>query len=100
MAEDNVNILINNKDLADYFEQVISELETWLKIKKIGEKQPLVKLTANYLLTEDIDLSGIIWGVSPVPFLDGSFDGNGHITSNLTIADAGIENEYLGFILD
>ena len=52
LAEDNVNILINNKDLADYFEQVVSELETWLKIKKIGEKQPLVKLTANYLLTE------------------------------------------------
>ena len=38
--------------MADYFEQIVSELKTWLKIKKINEKQPLIKLTANYLLTE------------------------------------------------
>lgn len=52
IVKDNIDILVNNKNLADYFEQVISELETWMKIKKISEKQPLVKLTANYLLTE------------------------------------------------
>jgi len=47
-----VNALAINKNLADYFEQIVSELETWLKIKSISEKQPLIKLTANYLLTE------------------------------------------------
>lgn len=52
LVKDNVNILVNNKNLADYFEQVVSELKTWMKIKKIDEKQPLVKLTFNYLLTE------------------------------------------------
>ncbi len=49
---DNIDILVNNKNIADYFEQVVSELETWMKIKNINEKQPLTKLTANYLLTE------------------------------------------------
>ena len=49
---DDINILVNNKSLADYFEQVISELNTWLKIKSIDDKQPLIKLTVNYLLTE------------------------------------------------
>ncbi len=49
---DDINTLVNNKGLADYFEQVISELNTWLKIKSISDKQPLIKLTANYLLTE------------------------------------------------
>jgi len=44
--------LVANKGLADYFEQVVSELETWLKIKSIDDKKPLVKLTANYILTE------------------------------------------------
>jgi aspartyl-tRNA(Asn)/glutamyl-tRNA(Gln) amidotransferase subunit B len=44
--------LVANKGLADYFEQVVSELKTWLKIKSIDDKQPLIKLTANYLLTE------------------------------------------------
>ncbi|MEA2113239.1 MAG: Asp-tRNA(Asn)/Glu-tRNA(Gln) amidotransferase subunit GatB [Patescibacteria group bacterium] len=52
LVKDNINILVSNKNLADYFEQVVSELETWLRIKKISEKQPLVKLTVNYLLTE------------------------------------------------
>ncbi|MFH1460868.1 MAG: Asp-tRNA(Asn)/Glu-tRNA(Gln) amidotransferase subunit GatB [Patescibacteria group bacterium] len=52
IPEADINVLVSNKSLADYFEQVISELATWLKIKSIGNKQPLVKLTANYLLTE------------------------------------------------
>ncbi len=47
-----VNIIIANKKLADYFESAVSELDTWLKIKSIRDKKPLVKLTANYLLTQ------------------------------------------------
>ena len=52
LPEIDINTLVNNKSLSEYFEQVVSELETWLKIKKIDEKQPLIKLTANYFLTE------------------------------------------------
>lgn len=47
-----INTLVVSKGLADYFEQIVSELETWLKIKSISDKQPLIKLTTNYLLTE------------------------------------------------
>ncbi len=47
-----INILVSNKGLSDYFEQVVSELKTWLKIKSIDDHQSLIKLTANYLLTE------------------------------------------------
>jgi len=47
-----INTLVGSKGLADYFEQIVSELETWLKIKSISDKQPLIKLTANYFLTE------------------------------------------------
>jgi len=49
---DDISTLVNSKGLADYFEQTISELNTWLKIKSIDDKQPLIKLSANYLLTE------------------------------------------------
>jgi aspartyl-tRNA(Asn)/glutamyl-tRNA(Gln) amidotransferase subunit B len=52
IAPSNINTLIVNKKLADYFEQIVSELKTWLKIKSIDDKQPMIKLTANYLLTE------------------------------------------------
>jgi len=52
LPQADIDTLVISKGLADYFEQIISELETWLKIKSISDKQPLIKLTANYLLTE------------------------------------------------
>lgn len=52
LPQPTIETLVNSKKMADYFEQVISELKTWLKIKSIENKQNLVKLTANYLLTE------------------------------------------------
>jgi len=52
LPQSDIDILITNKGLADYFEQVVSELQTWLKIKSIDDPQPLIKLTANYFLTE------------------------------------------------
>jgi len=52
VPEKDINVLVSSKGLADYFEQIVSELETWLKIKSIGDKQRLIKLTVNYLLTE------------------------------------------------
>ena len=52
LPQSDIDVLVSNKKLADYFEQVISELKTWLKIKSIDNKQALIKLTVNYLLTE------------------------------------------------
>ncbi len=56
LTEQNAKILVDYEELANYFEQVISELDDWVKInnKDISEvnKQKLYKLTANYLLTE------------------------------------------------
>jgi aspartyl-tRNA(Asn)/glutamyl-tRNA(Gln) amidotransferase subunit B len=52
LPQSDIDTLVNNKSMADYFEQVVSELKTWLKIKSIDDKQPLIKLSANYLLTE------------------------------------------------
>lgn len=52
LSEQDINVLVNNKDLADFFEQVVSELRTWLKIKKVDDIQPMIKLTVNYILTE------------------------------------------------
>jgi len=51
-----IEILVKNKALADYFEQVVSELEAWIKSedKQLVESEhsKLIKLSANYLLTE------------------------------------------------
>ncbi len=52
LPQKDIQVLISNKGLSDYFEQIVSELETWLKIKGIEDKDKLIKLTANYLLTE------------------------------------------------
>ncbi len=52
LPEADVNVLVYYKDLADYFEQVVSELATWARLKDLGQVQPLVKLTANYFLTQ------------------------------------------------
>jgi aspartyl-tRNA(Asn)/glutamyl-tRNA(Gln) amidotransferase subunit B len=51
-----IEILVRNKALADYFEQVVSELEAWIKSENTqlaeAEHSKLIKLSANYLLTE------------------------------------------------
>jgi len=56
LTEQNADILVDYKELADYFEQVCSELDDWVKAtdKDITEEEhkKLYKLAANYLLTE------------------------------------------------
>jgi len=50
-----VEIIVSNKYLADYFERVVSELEAWIKVKKHISRNDLgklIKLTVNYLITE------------------------------------------------
>ncbi|MEK7565293.1 MAG: Asp-tRNA(Asn)/Glu-tRNA(Gln) amidotransferase subunit GatB [Patescibacteria group bacterium] len=48
-------VLTVEKELGDYFEKTITELESWFIDEKISDastKQKLVKLSANYLITE------------------------------------------------
>jgi hypothetical protein len=47
---------------------------------------------AYYRLEAPVDLSGIIWSMAVVPWFGGTFDGNGHMISNLHIHGSG----YLG----
>ncbi|HOK35084.1 MAG TPA: Asp-tRNA(Asn)/Glu-tRNA(Gln) amidotransferase subunit GatB [Candidatus Pacearchaeota archaeon] len=53
-----IEILIQNKDLADYFEEVASELKDWAKTKKITQDQipSLIKIATNYLETDLLGL--------------------------------------------
>jgi aspartyl-tRNA(Asn)/glutamyl-tRNA(Gln) amidotransferase subunit B len=54
ITEENARIFSEDKELANYFEQVTSELRNWVKIKGIdGDRlDKLIKLSANYILTE------------------------------------------------
>jgi len=54
IAKNNAETLTGNLNLANYFEQVISELDDWMKNEEIdkSERVKLIKLTVNYLLTE------------------------------------------------
>jgi aspartyl-tRNA(Asn)/glutamyl-tRNA(Gln) amidotransferase subunit B len=52
-----VEVLTVNKELGDYFEKVVSELSAWDKLSHIKKppkehEERLVKLAANYLITE------------------------------------------------
>ncbi len=53
-----IEIFVSNKDLGEYFEKVISELEPNLSHKELLK---LIKLTANYLIT---DLQGLLGSLS------------------------------------
>ncbi len=54
LTEENAKIFSEDKELANYFEEIISELSHWIEAKGIdGDKlDKLTKLTANYILTE------------------------------------------------
>jgi len=54
LTEDNAKIFSEDKELANYFEEVVSELKNWIKAKGIDGNRldKLTKLTANYILTE------------------------------------------------
>jgi len=55
LPKNDIEILVGSKQLADYFEAVISELRSWIKARNdIPERavDKLIKLTANYILTE------------------------------------------------
>jgi aspartyl-tRNA(Asn)/glutamyl-tRNA(Gln) amidotransferase subunit B len=54
LPEETARIFSEDKDLANYFEEIISELRAWVLAKGInGDRlDKLTKLTANYVLTE------------------------------------------------
>ncbi len=56
LTEQNAEILVDYKEMADYFEQICSELDDWIQNTEgeISEEQhqKLYKLAVNYLLTE------------------------------------------------
>lgn len=54
LSEENAKIFSEDYDLANGFEEVISELEAWVEAKDINNStiEKLTRLTANYVLTE------------------------------------------------
>ncbi len=55
ISESHIEVLTNHKALGDYFEKVVSELKNWEKTATAGlsgKTYKLIKLTANYLITE------------------------------------------------
>jgi len=42
-------------------------------------------INAHYVLVTDIDMSGMVLTTAPISFFNGTFDGRGHIISNLNI---------------
>jgi hypothetical protein len=47
------------------------------------------KPLAHYQLETSIDMSGIMWSTAAIPWFGGTFDGNGHVISNLHIKGSG-----------
>lgn len=56
ISDDSLEILIQNKELGEYFEKVVSELLIWAKDKNIRETDKLIQIAVNYLLTDSIGL--------------------------------------------
>lgn len=58
-------------------------------MKEINTKEDLMNIepNGNYILTSDIDLSGINW--TPLPSFTGTFDGNNHCINGMTIDSPG-----------
>jgi len=54
LSRENARILSEDKELANYFEEIVSELRAWIKAEGIDNAlaNKLTKLAANYVLTE------------------------------------------------
>jgi len=59
LDEKTIEVFVFYKDLGEYFEKVISELQNWVK----EESSKLTKLAVNYIIT---DLQGLLKGASVV----------------------------------
>ncbi|HEX5430278.1 MAG TPA: Asp-tRNA(Asn)/Glu-tRNA(Gln) amidotransferase subunit GatB [Patescibacteria group bacterium] len=56
IAEKDAEILVNYKELSEYFEQVVSELDEWFEIEKGQDRNKLVKLAANWTIGQFLAL--------------------------------------------
>jgi len=71
IPQSNIETLTIYKNLGDFFEASISELRAWLKSGKIKTNiQPLIKLTANYIITEFPKLAGKEVKITPENFAE------------------------------
>ncbi|MBI4709491.1 MAG: Asp-tRNA(Asn)/Glu-tRNA(Gln) amidotransferase subunit GatB [Candidatus Portnoybacteria bacterium] len=53
LPADDIDVLVIKKEMGDYFECVVSELKSWAEVSEPKiEAEKLIKLTANYLITE------------------------------------------------
>ena len=74
--------------------QGVGTLDTPYLIRNAVELGAMVYYSpySDYRLTTSIDLSGIRWSMAVIPWFEGTFDGNGHVISNLHIQG----RDYLG----
>lgn len=56
LAEKDAETLVNYKELSEYFEEVVSELDEWLEIEKGQDRAKLVRLAANWMLGQFLSL--------------------------------------------
>lgn len=58
LDEKSIEIFISNKDLSEYFEKVISELDAWIDQENEKELKSIIKIVSNYLITDTLGLLG------------------------------------------
>ena len=52
LKKENIGLLVQNKELGDYFEQAVSELKAWLESSDGGPEQKAIRLASNYIVSE------------------------------------------------
>ncbi len=63
LKDEEIEIFVFNKNLGEYLEKVMSELDNWAKIEKIKQTKKFTQLAVNYIVT---DLQGLLKGASIV----------------------------------
>ena len=64
LKQEDIEVFIQNKDLGEYFEQVMSELREWLKIQKQEkfitdeEYKKIAQIASNYIISDLLGLLG------------------------------------------
>jgi aspartyl-tRNA(Asn)/glutamyl-tRNA(Gln) amidotransferase subunit B len=56
IAQNDADTLVSYRELSNYFEQVISELDEWLEIEKGQDRKKLIKLAANWTIGQFLAL--------------------------------------------
>jgi aspartyl-tRNA(Asn)/glutamyl-tRNA(Gln) amidotransferase subunit B len=56
LAEKDAETLVNYKELSEYFEEVVSELDEWLEVDKGQDRSKLVKMAANWTIGQFLAL--------------------------------------------